>query len=400
MPDVLDPLRHLGDTPPVLPEPLDALRARSARRRTRQRAVLAPLLAVALLGVGLLTASALRDDEDRQRDTVVVDDPTTTSQAPATTATTTPPLLDRSTLVLAGRDGVAIQPPGDAPPIPVTNAPARRAFGFTDGTVVALHWDEDRGPTSVVAYRDGSRRELAPEQPAGTGYTLLHDLVVDGGRPTAIVSHVDAGNAPGGEQPPQWDIHLQLIDVETGERTDLGVVAGWEEGVSSPQLLEGGDVLYSVYGFEGHTVFRRSRDGTTIWETPYLSRLDDTGYEDPVLVLVEGDEVVVAYAGSGPDGPQVDLRRFALADGRELSTATVAVEPADLVSQGYCADADPTPVGILCAAGTEAGLAAGGAVLLDLSDGRVTPVAGVPSGAAATLVRSSSGGRVGPPPSG
>jgi hypothetical protein len=326
MPDVLDPLRGLGDASITDPEPVDLLRSRTARRRRRQRVVLAVSGAFLVAVASVITVGAVtRDDE---QDLVVDDPPGTETTPPTSSPPETSPTVAGDPIavgdlpgpyvrVISGPAGILVTTSEDALPHPsvwhLTGRPTLAAFGVGQGRIVAQY--ATTGVPSPIVVLDGQgEHPIAPPSfvDAGGGVTLL-DAGFGNGRPMALIT------AYGGANPAQWDVRLLVVDLETLEQTDLGSVGGWEEGVDEARLLGNGDVVALLGGTGAPSELqRRTPGGDVPWTVPDLG--DGTADSFTGTMTVDGGTVLVAeYAyDAGCSCSQVRLRRFDVTTGEQI----------------------------------------------------------------------------------
>ena len=328
MPDTLDVLRRLEASPPAPPSDLAALRRRVTRRRRRGGAVVAAGLA-AVVGVAAVVVSPTGD---RAPERVTTATPSTAAPEP-----TSVPLPAGA--VVSGEDGVlVIAGPGRVErrwrePTPI-------AFGIDDRIVLQradptvteafgyLALNAVQGPVIVVE-ASGEERAL-PSEP--TERLQLLDVGGVDGRAVALVTSRTGGN------PDDTDERLFLVDLESGVRTDLGSVGGWEAGVVAARLVTDGIVtlrsIGATWSLDGRTL-----DGRLVWTReggqdvePSVVALSPTGamlvevtYEGPgsVLEVAPLDLATGAYevrelAITGADGAATCTATELLPDGRIL----------------------------------------------------------------------------------
>ena len=164
--------------------------------------------------------------------------------------------------------------------------------------------NQESGPTLV--YQLAEQGDVYPPWPAGpinvmtpAGITTidteeaftqlqLHDAAILDGRPTVLATRRTSGATP-----ETTEERLLLIDIESGERTDLGTVGGWESGVSDARLTDGSVVLLlSAEGFTWIEVLEY--DGTSRWES-------EQTFDRSRSVAVSGESVLDLQPGFSDD---------------------------------------------------------------------------------------------------
>lgn len=356
--DPVDQLGQLGTTPPVQPAPVEALRVRVIQRR-RRRGTIGGALAVTAIAVLAVTVTD-SDDDGNLRTT---GQPSSTAPSTTTPGAVAPPIGS----VLSGRSGAELFVTSTER-LRLRDEPTAAAFAFGDGLVVAQAAAvgdgfllEARGPVLVLG--DEPSRELTPE--AGEAFTL-HDAGLVRGRPVAVVT------ARTGNTPEDTDERLLLLDLTTGERSDLGSVGGWEAGVRQARLA--GDLIVLLESIEARSfVMVRSVDGAAKWD----------GGQDPLVdanssIAVVGAQVL--WLQPRWEGPPFEatlkITRLELATGALISTEDVALRPGpDLqVDQGFCSVPEWSGVGLLC------DRSGAGPIEIDLASGATSRVGALEDG--------------------
>src|SRR5690606_24473757 len=154
------------------------------------------------------------------------------------------------------------------------------AFNVGNRTLVAQGADVVEGvgsltPMGPILVLDGDQvREIPPAD--GEQLRLLDALVFEG-RPTALVA-VRTGTTP-----EDTTEELILLDTESGERTSLSEVGGWESGVFHARVT--GSHIATLLSAEASTfVVVRSLDGEVEWQLP------DAYVDRRVSITVLGDD--------------------------------------------------------------------------------------------------------------
>jgi len=359
MSDPLDQLQGLETKIRCEPETIPQLRNRVARRRRRRRALAA---GSALLVVSLMVAGVVRDgDGGGTLHTVDGSDGGTspTHEAGTTAVLPTGALISSE----SGIDQVA-----EGGLTRVSQEPTSLAFSVGDRRVVTqraevgdVYPPQPTGP--ILVLEDGVSRELDTGQ--GTE-VRLHDAGVVDGRPMAIVT------VRSGSTPEDTEEGLFLIDIETGVRTDLGIVGGWESGLSQARLAGAHVVTLLDAGAQSHLIVR-SITGAVEWEGP------DTVVDSFVSVAVIRDEVLLLEPSfQGADfQPNLGIHRYDLESGANLAPAeTVALHPlaGTEIDAGFCFYAESSSGLLLC------DQSSGGPLEIDAATGTTRPVEGVDAG--------------------
>lgn len=356
MPDPLDQLRDMA-TMRTTPESLDRLRERVARRRRRRRVAVASA-AVAALAVAVVAVP--RGDGERLQ---VVDDPESTTTSSTVDAPPGAPLPDGA--LVAGVAGIQRAGPDGFEVI--SEEPASLAFAFEDGTVVAQAAASDvdvypppaSGP--VVVIEGSARRQL----PLLDGDARLFDATHVDGRPHALVS-VRTGFGPD-----DMEERLLLVDVETGEQLDLGIVGGWEWSLDEAHVR--GSLIITSDSFEARSAVaaRTLDDGAVAWDTP-------TTTDPPGSIGVLAEQVLLLRPGfDGPAfEPQLAIERLDLSTGSSLGSEALPLRLAEglELTSGFCFHVEATGGRLLCDRSD------GGPIEIDLDTGDVRPVAGIDEG--------------------
>jgi hypothetical protein len=359
MADVLDQLSQLATALRSTPESIAQLRDRVAvRRRRRRRRVIAG--SVALAAAAALIVIVPGDDDGK--DLRTVDD--ATPDAPPSIGGASLPLGS----VVSGTSGIEIAVTGGFARL--SNEPTVAAFSLGADLVVAQRAETASlypalpiGP--ILVLEAGATRAL----PAPEGDVELHDAGFVDGRPVALVT-VTTGSSPDDAEE-----RLYLVDVESGDITDLGLVGGWESGLSQARLAGSSIVSIDTASVDNHVVVRSSRDGAIQWEAT------ETVVDAFVRVVVVGDEVVALEPRFEGDDfvPQLEVHRYDLSSGVPTASGTVTLRPADgsELVESFCAYVESTGGRLLCdrsqAGPIEVDLATGATRFVEgLDAGRVT----------------------------
>lgn len=340
--------------------------------------VASPWLLMFLVGLALGACGGdLADDVTPASSTSVAstEPPTTvpsstTSTTQTTTTTTLAPALAElprvAEEVVASDDGIFLVLHGDEAPIgQLWDQPTALAFMVGEDLVVAQRSAESdvypwRTEGPIVAFDPTGTRSL----PMGDEQLTLFDAGVVAGRPVALASSTIEGG------PDTRDVRLVLLDLITGERSDLGSVGGWESGVAQARLAA--DRVALVSGGEGRQGIRvLSMDGTELWALP-------PGPEASTALSVREDQLIVLEPGFVEPNftPTITLDRYALEDGTQLGTTTVTLQLGDdvRIDGGFCFTAEWMGEGLVC------DQTYGGPLLIDVFSGTVANFGGFESG--------------------
>lgn len=373
MADALDQLTALRTFESPDRESVIRLQARIVERRRRRRR---HRLVAGSLTVAVAAALILPGPGDDGHDLQTVDAPPTT--VPSTTDDSVAVLPDGS--VISSELGIETVVGGE--PSRLSDEPTAVAFSVGGGAIVAQGAEtgdvNPAWPTGpVLVLEDGATRELVAEP---GGEVRLHDAGLVDGRAVAVVT------ARTGSNPDDTDERLLLVDLETGERTDLGSIGGWEAGLTHAQLA-GSRIVTIVSGEARFFLVVRRLDGAIEWEAP------DSVHDAAVSVAVTGDRVLrlqPRFEGAAFE-PQLVIDHFDLTSGAPLSSDTISLRPNRglEIEAGFCSFAESSAQGLVC------DRTGAGPIEIDLESGATAPVASVDRGRA-TLPRAP--GAVTPPP--
>ena len=357
MVDLVEVLRGLRVGPGSSPEPVERLRERIAARRRRHHRSLVGGLALAVAAAA--TLFVVVDDEGGS--TVhTVDDSTS---VPATIESGSRARLPVGSVVSSAAGIEQVAASGEL--VRLSGQPTARAFAINN-LVVAQGAEVGDAPLRtqgpVLILEAGAQRAL-PAEPDEE--LVLHDVGVVETRAVAVVT------ATRGIGPDDTDERLLLVDLETGERTDLGSVGGWESGVRQARLSGGLIVTLATASIEQRVVVR-SLDGAVVWEA------SEAVIDGNVTLAVDGDQVLQlepTYVGDDFD-PQLNVTRYELSSGAEISTEPLALKPASglKIEAGFCFTAEASAGRMLC------DQADGAPVQVDLHTGETTALAGLDQG--------------------
>jgi hypothetical protein len=313
------------------------------RRRRHRRAAVGVLGAAMVLGAGVLAYSSLTDDDDGADVITAAPDPPTTPAplqdvVPSTTSLpgTTGPAPVEPDVVVWSDSGVRVRV--DADLSQVTVDPATIAVFFAPDTVVYQRTDSSLPPVGVDVIGPNGSRVIEPE----TGRRLtLHDGGIVDGRPKLLVSSSVA--MPVG--PDDAESRLLVIDLESGQRTDLGRFGGWESAVTDGAFAAEAIVLLrsveiqnwlEVVETDGSTRFRIDLTPDTSWSIA----VDETG--STALVLrpgFEGAELTPTLSGF-----IVDIRTGEVIDEIDAALDLQGVQ----IEGGFCSNAAYSSGFLLC----------------------------------------------------
>ncbi len=390
------------------PEFLEALETelldgipRSRRLRRNRRLAGGAVALVLLAGAGVAFASLSGEDEDPP---VVVDTPTpttepttpstvsvpttvtavvpSTSAPPPTTVTAVILPLDNphsipGAVVAFGRDGLWARPTGldGQPPTPMRAATTAMARIFVDGTIVSQAGIDDdsypirpTGPITVESATGATQRFIEPDP--GREVRLLDAATVDGVPTLLYTSSVTQPGAP-----EDAEERLFMHDLDTGERTDLGVVGGWESGIEQARITQRGIAALTYEGViisldlldtTGSIV-----DGIEIGEEQTWSLAAFPTGDFEVRVFNPG------FDGSDSFRPVLASKLITL-DGGVGDEVVDIVPDGFAIDAGFCHHADIGTFVLLCDQSSDHPIA------IDLSSGDAVRVAGFERGALST----------------
>jgi hypothetical protein len=297
-------------------------------------------LIVLVLVLGACSSDEVVDSTSTSTATTVLSSTTTSSLtvSTSTTTTTTSSSFEPARLPLAadwvvGSDqGIFLVASGDiGAVVQLWDQPTSLAFMLGDDLVVAQGTTVSdsyprlaEGP--IIVFDSTGNRPLPMDEER---LVLLDAGVVDG-RPVAVATS-ETGNGPD-----ETDQRLVLIDLITGERTDLGSVGGWESGVAQARLAEQGVVLLTV-GDAQQQVVVRSLTGADEWT-------HGIGFDTLQALTVKDFEVILLQPGFTDPGftPALTMDRYELADGSNLGSTTFTLQPPDdvRIEGGFCFTAE------------------------------------------------------------
>lgn len=368
MPDLdaaLDQLCRFAGSSPAHEPDLSRVIARAAARRRRRRATLGGVLAAVVAGSALLAVNRESDQPAHLR----------TADNPAPERRTTKHAALPKGSLISGQFG--IRRVETLSLSLVYDQPTALAFNIGDDLVLAQGAEEgtDAYPplaTGPVLVLEGEGvREITPR--AGEALRL-HDAGVLNGRPVALVT------ARRGATPDDTVEELLLIDPESGDRTSLGAVGGWESGLQQASFAD--SRIATLLGGEGQIfpIVRSASDGTVVWEAP-----ESAVGATVSMTVVEGDLVLLHPRFEGDDfEPHLGISRYDLETGEPASTDTITLEPTSglAVAGGFCSYAEAASGSLFC------DQSSGAPIEIDLVTGRTRPVTGV-DGGRVTLPRGS-----------
>lgn len=295
--------------------------------------------------------------------------PTTTLAPTTSTTTTEPPTTTTApgvpaglTLTQAASDGVHSLSGADD--VLVAAERVELALAVGDGSFLVQNRSGrfaafgDVNPADTEIRRIGAVTGVVVPAAADQWHTL-HDVEVVGGRTLALVSTTQGSNIE------DWREDLFTVDLDTGERRDVGLVAVWEEGISRLHLTSDGLIVGEFYA--------------SVVTGPIFWDLDGNPALDPASVGLESEYVDCAdcpgrfsASASGDrlawtEGAVVVV--YDLRAGARLAELPLG-EAADLPVESLEVGADAVVVNLVDAPGGEA-LAP---VVLAV-DGTVTPLA-------------------------
>jgi len=305
------------------------------------------LLALLLLigGCGATEASIERPETTSPPSSIVVE--STTSTTPETTTTTAPPVKSpppmveapvlplKSQYVVFGADGVWLLD-RDRNRTQLSNSPTAVAFAVGESLVIS------QAPEDTAMYPMLGSGPLVIHTPEGvTEYAgaaneriRLLDVGFVDGDPVALLS-VETGAGQDTEE------HLVLLDVATLQRTDVGIVGGWESGVATAVLVD--DVIASIDSNEGQSrVVVRSLDGQVLW------RLDDAFEFDSLGSLVAGGDEILVLTPSFDDGFKAHLSAvtYEAATGQSITHTELLLDAE--FGGGFCNQTDWNGTTLIC----------------------------------------------------
>jgi hypothetical protein len=167
---------------------------------------------------------------------------------------------------------------------------------------------------------------------------VLFDADVVDGRPVAL------STSRTGTGPDDTDERLVVIDLSSGERTDLGSVGAWESGVAQARFADPWVVLLT--GNEAQQgVVVKSLTGTEAWSL-------DLALDSFLTMSLKDNEVTLLRPGfTDPNfTPTITMNRYRLDDGSNLGTTTLTLQPADgvQIDGGFCFTAEWVEETLIC----------------------------------------------------
>jgi hypothetical protein len=242
--------------------------------------------------------------------------------------------------VIASDEGVFLVLGGDDAAIAqLWDQPTSAAYMLGDDLVVA------QGSTVSDSYPRLAEGPIVVIDPTGLRSLpideeklVLLDAGVIGGQPVALAT------SRTGTTPDDTDERLLLIDLDTGDRTDLGSVGGWESGVARARLTDQGAVLLTESDAQ-QRVEMRSLTGTEEWA-------QGVGFDTLQALTVKDSEVAMLQPGFTEPGftPTLTIDRYGLADGTNLGSTTITLQPLDEVriEGGFCFTAEWVGEALAC----------------------------------------------------
>ena len=302
--------------------------------------------------------------------------PATTTSVPATTTapeTTQPadvvvdrPLPVDARYLVYGPDGIiALTDAGEL--IRVSTDPTAIAIGIGPSLIVS------QGGTDGGSVRLRRTGPIIVHEPTGI-QTLpgpadeelrLYDAGIIDGQAVIVATTLMGGGH-------DTDERLLLIDIATGERTDLGTVGYYEATVEEAKLA-GELIIVKPFGQE-HLIEALALDGTSVWAVD-----GPNDFEHPGHVVVTGDAVLVVNPGfEGDDfSPVLEIVAYDASNGEQVSIETLALDAE--FGGGFCLIPDWDGARLVCEESY------GGPFAVDIEAGSVTRLTALERGTVSTI---------------
>jgi hypothetical protein len=239
-------------------------------------------------------------------------------------------------IVVAGPSGVHVVRSDGAYGL-VFDQPVSR--GFIVGTILVTQGSSDS--SSFLVPPDGpiTVTDVSGTRTFSIGQRLvLFDAGVVNERPVMLVT-VSTGSGP-----EDLEQRLLMVDLDTLDSVDLGVVGGWEWGAATAKLSPEVVVHAPVFGGSLTAV---ELDGTLKWERSFEWIGDEAGE-----VVVAGDSLLAVEPRFVGDefAPFLDITELELATGIELGSVELALTLPEGVEieGGFCQTAEYATGQLIC----------------------------------------------------
>jgi hypothetical protein len=289
-------------------------------------------------------------------------------------------LPGRRTAVISGHAGLLLAAPDGALPVRrLVPEATYRAYGVGPGRVVAQLLDP--GPR-IVVYDDRAAHEVLRGVDEGTrldAYDLL-DAGFARGRPLAVVR----ARSNVADREPYHREELVLLDLETLERTELGSISAWEEGIDEAVLLPDASVVVIQVHEGGETLLRVRPDGTRSWSVELdPEHLHALAVRHPDRSHRSTGLLVIGRPSGGPDAPHliVDERDPWTGAVEQSTDLALDLPPLPDTEGGLCSVVDLDEGQLVCDRWE------GPPLRIDLEHGTTAPQPGAPPGSSVTFWR-------------